>query len=131
MRVLHTVTRRRFLAGAWMLTASCITIAEAATIAGVVRDAHGNPLNGAQVKMICERAPEKNAQTTSGKDGAYRFVELLPGKCQLSVERSGFRGATPVVVSISSASTSVVSDFTLSQILQEGAATTSQRASVV
>ena len=109
-----------------MLTASCITIAEAATIAGVVRDAHGNPLNGAQVKMICERAPEKNAQTTSGKDGAYRFVELLHGKCQLSVERSGFRGATPVVVSISSASTSVVSDFTLSQILQEGAATTSQ-----
>ena len=109
-----------------MLTASCITIAEAATIAGVVRDAHGNPLDGAQVKMICERAPEKNAQTTSGKDGAYRFVELLPGKCQLSVERSGFRAATPVVVAISSASTSVVSDFTLSQILQEGAATTSQ-----
>ncbi len=62
--------------------------------------------------MICEQAPEKTAQATSGKDGAYRFVELLSGKCQLSAERSGFSAATPAVVTISSASASVVSDFT-------------------
>ncbi len=109
-----------------MLAVLCTTFAEAATIAGVVRDAHGNPLDGAQIKMVCGQAPERTAQATSGKDGAYRFVEVLPGKYQLSAELSGFSAATPAIVTISSASASVVSDFTLSQLPQEGSATTSQ-----
>ena len=109
-----------------MLAVSCTTFAEAATIAGVVRDAHGNPLYGAQIKMVCMEASERTARTTSGKDGAYRFVEVLPGKYQLSAELSGSSAATPAVVTISSASASVVSDFTLSQLPQEGSATTSQ-----
>ncbi len=43
MRVPHMELGGDVLAGAWMLVAWCATIAEAATIAGVVRDAHGNP----------------------------------------------------------------------------------------
>lgn len=109
-----------------MIVAWCATLAEAATVAGVVRDAHGNPLDGAQIRMICEPAPEKPLQATSAKDGVYRFVGILPGKCQLSAERSGFRAAIPTIITISSATASVVSDFTLSQLSQEGDATTSQ-----
>jgi tetratricopeptide (TPR) repeat protein len=108
------------------LAAWCATIAEAATVAGVVRDVRGNPLAGAQIRLICDQVPEKTAQVSSGEDGAYRFAEILPGKCQISAERSGFRGAAPAVVTVSSGSASVVSDFTLGQLSQEGDATTSQ-----
>jgi tetratricopeptide (TPR) repeat protein len=124
--VLHAGARRRYLAGAWILTAWCATIAEAATIAGVVRDVHGNPLEGAQIKMTCEQVPEQTAQMISDKDGAYRFIELRPGKCDLSAERSGFRVSTPTVITISSASASVVSDFTLSEVSQRENPTASQ-----
>jgi tetratricopeptide (TPR) repeat protein len=73
--------------------------------------------------MSCEQAPEKAMQIISGKDGAYRFTELPSGKCQLMAERSGFRIA---VVTISSASASIESDFSLTQLSPEGDTTASQ-----
>jgi tetratricopeptide (TPR) repeat protein len=126
MRVLRAGTRRRYLTGVWMLFAWCATIVEAATITGIVRDSNGKPLEGVQIKVICEQVSEKAMQVISGKDGTYRLVALPSSKCQLTAERSGFSMATPAVVTISSASASILSDFTLSQLLQEGDTTASQ-----
>jgi tetratricopeptide (TPR) repeat protein len=126
MRVLRAGTRRRYLTGAWLLMAWCPTIVEAATIGGVVRDGHGKPIEGVQIKVICEYASKKAMQVISNKDGTYRFVEVPSGKCQLTAERNGFSMAAPAVVTILSASASIVSNFTLSQLPQEGDTTASQ-----
>jgi tetratricopeptide (TPR) repeat protein len=107
---------------------ACVSLAsvKAATIAGVVRDTQGNPIEGAQIKAVCEQSPETVAQVISGKGGAYRFAELLPCRYQLSVTRSGFGVASPAVVTVPTPSSSAVADVTLSAPPQQNNATASQ-----
>ncbi len=54
------------------------------TIKGVVRDIHGNPVEGAIVKLY-DKEGNLVAETTTDKDGSYRF-DVDPGEYEVSVE---------------------------------------------
>jgi tetratricopeptide (TPR) repeat protein len=119
MSLARVATWTKYLVAAWILVVCCETNIEAATIAGVVRDVQGNPIDWAQVRMTREQAPELAEQMTSGKDGTYSFAKLLPGMYRLSVEKNGFGAATPKIVKVSAEFTSITTDFTLSRLEQD------------
>lgn len=54
------------------------------TIQGIVRDIHGNPVEGAVVKLY-DKDGNLVAETVTGKDGKYSF-NVMPGEYELSVE---------------------------------------------
>jgi tetratricopeptide (TPR) repeat protein len=118
MRVSRIGFRAVCVIAAWMLATLCLTNVEAATIAGVVRDAQGHPVEAVQVKVACDQSPERDAKVSSGKDGAYRFVGLLPCKYRISAERSGFGVATSTAVTVPATASTVVTDLILNTSVQ-------------
>jgi tetratricopeptide (TPR) repeat protein len=120
MSVARIATWTKYLVAIWILIVCFETATEAATIAGVVRDAQGNSLGGVRVRMTCEQAPERAGEMTSDKDGAYSFAKLLPGIYRISVEKNGFGAAAPKDVRVSTELTSIMTDFTLSRLEQDG-----------
>jgi tetratricopeptide (TPR) repeat protein len=120
MSLARIATRAKYLVAVLILVVCCETIIGAATIAGVVRDAQGNPLGGVEVRMTCEHAPERAEEMASDKDGVYSFAKLPPGMYQLSAEKNGFAAVTPKAVTVSTELTSITTDFTLSRLEQDG-----------
>lgn len=115
MSLARIATWIKYLVAACILVVCCETNIGAATIAGVVRDAQGNPLGGVKVRITCEQAPDRAEERDSDKYGAYSFARLRPGMYRLSVERNGFGAATPQDIGVSTELTSITADFTLSR----------------
>src|ERR1700730_5372842 len=68
------------------------------SIAGLVADASGAAISGAEVTLTNTGTAEKHVQQT-GSDGLYSFVNLLPATYRIDVEKPGFkRVARPDVV---------------------------------
>jgi tetratricopeptide (TPR) repeat protein len=94
-------------------------LAQTRVIAGVVQDAQGNPIEHAQIKLVCERAPEKSLMIISDDHGAYRFEDVDSGKCQLFAERAGYGTAVSTVLIPPATATSVVTNLTLRALSKE------------
>jgi Carboxypeptidase regulatory-like domain/TonB dependent receptor-like, beta-barrel len=68
------------------------------SIAGAISDPSGAGIADAQVTLTNLETTEKRVQT-SGSDGLYSFVNLLPGRYRIDVEKAGFKRTTrPEVV---------------------------------
>ena len=68
------------------------------SISGVVTDPSGAAIAGAQVTLTNLGTSEKRPQST-GSDGFYDFVNLIPGRYRIEVEKTGFKRITrPEVV---------------------------------
>jgi hypothetical protein len=63
------------------------------SIAGTVSDATGGAISDAQVTLTNVASAEKRVQTT-GPDGLYNFVNLVPGTYRIEVEKTGFKHIT-------------------------------------
>ena len=60
------------------------------SVAGIVTDASGGAIADAQVSLTNTGTTEKRV-TQTGPDGLYAFVNLLPGKYTIDVEKTGFK----------------------------------------
>src|ERR1022692_1817095 len=60
------------------------------TVDGTVMDPSGAQVAGAQVTLTNTGTQEKHAQTTGG-EGSYQFVNVIPGQYRLDVEKPGFK----------------------------------------
>ncbi|HWN24208.1 MAG TPA: carboxypeptidase-like regulatory domain-containing protein, partial [Candidatus Sulfotelmatobacter sp.] len=95
--------------GALLQTALCLSLAVVfaprlsaqntyGSIAGTVADSSGAAISDAQVTLANVDTGEKRVQQ-SGTDGLYSFVNLLPGRYRIDVEKTGFkRIARPEVI---------------------------------
>jgi hypothetical protein len=63
------------------------------SIAGTVTDATGGAISDAQVTITNVASGEKRVQTT-GPDGLYNFVNLVPGTYKIEAEKTGFKHIT-------------------------------------
>src|SRR5258706_445519 len=63
------------------------------SIAGVVTDSSGAAITDAQVTLTNVDTAEKRTLPT-GADGFYSFVNLLPGRYRIEVEKTGFKRTT-------------------------------------
>ena len=98
-----------FVLSALLLSALCLSLASIfaprvsaqttyGSIAGTVADASGGAIADAQVTLTNVDTAEKRVQQ-SGTDGLYSFVNLLPGRYRIDVEKTGFkRVARPEVI---------------------------------
>ncbi|HYL15057.1 MAG TPA: carboxypeptidase-like regulatory domain-containing protein, partial [Terriglobales bacterium] len=70
-------------------------------IAGSVTDPSGAAIPDAQVTLTNLGTMEKRTQST-GNDGLYTFVNLIPGNYRIDVEKQGFKHVArePVVVQV-------------------------------
>src|SRR5437879_1499471 len=64
-----------------------------ASIAGVVTDSSGAAITSAQVTLTNLDTGEKRTEPTGG-DGLYSFVNVLPGRYRIEVEKTGFKRTT-------------------------------------
>lgn len=63
------------------------------TVSGTVSDPSGAAIGDAQVTITNMDSAEKREQTT-GADGFYTFVNLVPGRYRVDIEKTGFKRAT-------------------------------------
>src|SRR5246127_4383170 len=63
------------------------------SVAGTVSDVSGGAIADAQVTLTNLGTAEKRTQQ-SGTDGLYSFVNLLPGRYRIDVEKTGFKRVT-------------------------------------
>jgi hypothetical protein len=63
------------------------------TVDGAVTDSSGAALPGAQVTLTNTGTQETRAQTT-GSEGLYQFVNVIPGQYRLEIEKAGFKHYT-------------------------------------
>jgi hypothetical protein len=71
------------------------------TVDGSVVDPSGASVAAAQVTLTNTGTQEKHTQSTGG-EGAYQFVNVIPGEYRLDIEKSGFKhfARTNVVVQV-------------------------------
>jgi Carboxypeptidase regulatory-like domain/TonB dependent receptor-like, beta-barrel len=71
------------------------------TVDGTVVDPSGAAVAGAQVTLTNTGTQEKHTQPTGG-EGAYQFVNVIPGEYRIDIEKSGFKhfARTGVVVQV-------------------------------
>jgi len=63
------------------------------TVDGSVLDSSGAVVAGAQVTLTNTGTQEKRTQTT-GSEGLYQFVNVIPGQYRLDIEKAGFKHFT-------------------------------------
>ena len=85
----------------WFFTATAHAQSTYGTVDGVVRDSSGAAVSGAQVTLTNTGTQETRTQT-SGNDGLYQFVNVIPGQYRIDIEKSGFKhfAHTNVVVQV-------------------------------
>jgi Carboxypeptidase regulatory-like domain len=71
------------------------------SVAGSVTDSSGAAIADAKIKLTNLGTSEERSQST-GNDGLYFFVTVIPGQYRLEVEKQGFKRVTrePVVVQV-------------------------------
>src|SRR5262245_31667990 len=62
-------------------------------VAGTVTDASNAAISGATVALVNNGTGDRRTATTS-TDGAYRFVNLVPGNYRIEIEQPGFKRYT-------------------------------------
>ena len=102
----------RTLVAAIALVLLCAAGDDLGVVSGVVRDAAGKAVEGAKVTLTSSQTPPILQQTTSGREGQYRFAGVRFGEYRLAAELGGPGAAMPGAVLVSS-STPVVVDLTL------------------
>lgn len=66
------------------------------TPAGIVRDPHDRPVDGARVRLIC---PEREQHSVTVRDGRFAFDPVVSiDQCALTVEKEGFEVARVAVL---------------------------------
>src|SRR3954447_1490966 len=79
--------------GVALLATSLMSQTFYGSIVGAVADASGGTIRGAKVTVTNTGTGEqRNAETS--EDGAFRFVNLIPGNYKVDVEQSGFKRYT-------------------------------------
>ncbi len=63
-------------------------------VAGVVLDPSGAPVAAAEVSLFLAHGVKPVATTSTGKDGAYRFLSIRAADYDLSAESKGFLKST-------------------------------------
>src|SRR6266849_7542392 len=63
------------------------------TVTGSITDPSGAAIAGAQVTLTNLGTSEKRSQST-GSDGFYDFVNLIPGRYRIDAEKTGFKRIT-------------------------------------
>jgi len=63
------------------------------TVSGTATDSSGAALPGAQVTLTNTGTGETRTQST-GSEGLYQFVNVIPGQYRLEIEKSGFKHYT-------------------------------------
>src|ERR1700675_3500454 len=80
-----------FARGEGQSVAPTKTPAKASLEGSVVKEPAGEPLKKAIVELIAENQEEGgNYTATSDADGRFRFVDILPGRYKMFVERTGY-----------------------------------------
>jgi hypothetical protein len=71
------------------------------TVTGTVTDSTGAAISGAQA-VLASKATSAAQTVTTGADGLYAFVNVLPGEYRLDVDKAGFKHflRDPVVVEV-------------------------------
>ena len=74
------------------------------SISGMIKDSSGAPIAGARITVTNPGMGIKQ-NTTSGKNGSYRFPTLLPGQYELHAEANNFKpqSRTGLVVHVNGA----------------------------
>jgi len=80
-------------------------------VTGTVTDQSGAAVADAQVTLTNSGTAEKRVQST-GPDGLYNFVNLIPGKYRIDVEKTGFKRTSNTEVVVEVAQTARI-DITL------------------
>ena len=93
----------------WVMAVGIATLSLAAqtsrgTLTGIVTDAQGAAMAGAQVSLTNENTNVRR-QTTANEAGLYRFDAVDPGPYQISVQATGFRTYSKRQVPIGAAQT--------------------------
>src|SRR6185437_13705598 len=79
------------LAGAFVsLTVPMLAQTFYGSVLGTVTDSSGANIAGAKVTVTNSATSERHESTT-GSDGGYRFVNLIPGTYHIDVEQTGFK----------------------------------------
>lgn len=87
-------SRQFFLvAVALLLAAVAPVFAQTGEITGLVQNAQGQPLQGAQVKLL-KAGGQENRQQASGTDGSFRFEGLASGVYIAMVTLDGYAQVT-------------------------------------
>src|SRR5437773_5771141 len=63
------------------------------SIVGVVSDASGAAMPGAYLSLVNLGTGDRRTATT-GAEGEYRFLNLVPGNYKIDIEQAGFRRYT-------------------------------------
>ncbi len=82
------------VAGAWTAPAAAQEPDDGRTrVVGRVTDSVGDPLEGAEVRLLREGAGERQAPLTahSQPSGGFQFVDVPAGTYRLRMEKAGFR----------------------------------------
>jgi len=85
-------TRSYFLVTVILCAVSAVSFGQTfyGSVVGLVVDASGSAVPETTVTLTNAATSERRVGTT-GADGGYRFVNLVPGNYRLEVERTGFR----------------------------------------
>ena len=77
------------------------------TLSGVVRDASGQPLADAEVRIV-ERVSGASRSRTTARDGVFRFDLLSPSSYDVTVEVLGFRPVLHTDVGVRSGASTTI-----------------------
>jgi outer membrane receptor protein involved in Fe transport len=84
----------------WALPIQEARAAEVGTIQGVIMDAEGAPLPGATVSIESDNLQGTRKAVTDGQ-GAYRFVQVPPGRYTIKAEMDGFQTVIQTEIRVS------------------------------
>ncbi len=96
----YCLTALLILFGLWVLSSQVALAQEAsATVNGVVSDPSGAAIPNAQVTLTNVNTSVSRITRTNG-DGAYAFVNVVPGVYRVQASASGFTGVTQTAVTL-------------------------------
>jgi tetratricopeptide (TPR) repeat protein len=83
--------KKTFVASALVLAVSAAAWAQVqGKLMGVVRDAQGNPLEKASVRIVSTRTASVNYELMTNKEGRFTQVGIQPGYFQITVKKDGY-----------------------------------------
>lgn len=112
MLTLTTMPQKKLNLGRWILLVLIITVIfsspafaqfDTGQVSGFVRDKNGAAVQGAAVK-VANAATKTEYETLTDENSYFIFTNLMPGKYDLAVERSGFKKFLQININVDAAS---------------------------